>query len=79
MVDTNYFSTLDWVSDEKYKISYATSFGVDNYEGNQEEKEAIGRRLSRLHRISVRESSGVKIVSELTGRESQWVADPVFI
>ena len=79
VVDTNYFSTLDWVSDEKYKISYATSFGVDNYEGNQEEKEAIGRRLSRLHRISVRESSGVKIVSELTGRESQWVADPVFI
>lgn len=79
VVDTNYFSTLDWVNDEKYKISYATSFGVDDYEGDQEEKDAIGGRLSRIHRISVRESSGVKIVSELTGRKSQWVADPVFI
>ena len=79
VVNTNYFSTLDWVDDDKYKISYATSFGVDQYEGNQEEKENVGKRLSRIQRISVREKSGVKIVKELTGKEAQWVVDPVFI
>lgn len=79
VVGTNYFSTLDWVDDDKYKISYATSFGVDSYEGNYEEKKALGKRLARFQNISVRETSGVNIVSELVNKKAQCVSDPVFI
>lgn len=76
---TNFFSTLDWVDNDKFKISYATSFGVDYYEGSKEEKENMGKRLSRINRISVRETSGIDIISEMTGRMCECVPDPVFI
>lgn len=59
-------------------VSYASSFGVSKIENN-----SIANRiklgLSSIKTISVRESSGVNLVKELTGRTAQLVCDPTLL
>lgn len=59
-------------------VSYASSFGVSKIENN-----SIANRiklgLSSIKTISVRESSGVNLVKELTGRTVQLVCDPTLL
>lgn len=76
---TAHYSTLDWVIDGKFKMSYATSFGVAEYEGNEEEERALAWRLDRLNAVSVREESGVSILHKMLNREAVCVSDPVFL
>lgn len=54
----NFF--LDFVEEKKIKISYAASFGVDKWEGDEKSKLEIKKLLKNFHSISVRESHGVK-------------------
>lgn len=59
------------------RISYAASFGGDvvdlKYVADVQDL------LVRLDGISVREDSGVKLIREAMGRETQWLPDPVFL
>lgn len=59
-------------------VSYASSFGVSKIENN-----SIANRiklgLSSIKTISVRESSGVNLVKELTGHTAQLVCDPTLL
>lgn len=59
-------------------VSYASSFGVSKIENN-----SIANRiklgLSSIKTISVRESSGVNLMKELTGRTAQLVCDPTLL
>lgn len=59
-------------------VSYASSFGVSKIENN-----SIANRiklgLSSIKTISVRESSGVNLVKELTGRTAQLACDPTLL
>ena len=59
-------------------VSHASSFGVSKIENN-----SIANRiklgLSSIKTISVRESSGVNLVKELTGRTAQLVCDPTLL
>lgn len=59
-------------------VSYASSFGVSKIENN-----SIANRiklgLSSIKTISVRESSGINLVKELTGRTAQLVCDPTLL
>ena len=59
-------------------VSYPSSFGVSKIENN-----SIANRiklgLSSIKTISVRESSGVNLVKELTGRTAQLVCDPTLL
>lgn len=71
-VDDTYF--LDFVEDSHKKISYAASFGQKKI---PEEKRSIAKKLiTDFSSISVRESNGVDIVSDLTPRKATWVLDP---
>src|SRR5690606_2478234 len=54
---------LDFVPDDKLKISYAASFAIDELEESL--KSFVKEKASRIDHISVRETSGVKILNEL--------------
>lgn len=71
----NYF-LLDFVADDKKKVSYAASFGAESAAVSVD----IGKKLySRFHAISVREEFGVEVCRNLYGVDSEWVLDPVFL
>ncbi|MBR5407635.1 MAG: polysaccharide pyruvyl transferase family protein [Lachnospiraceae bacterium] len=76
---TNYYSLLDWTDDDRFRMSYATSFGVECFEGTVEDTHELSVRLSRFNSISVRESSGIGIVESICKNKAEWVADPVFL
>lgn len=67
---------LDFVPDNAVKASYAASFATETLENSAEQN--IKQWLKKLDYISVRESSGVKIVQQL-GLNAVQVLDPVFL
>lgn len=71
------FYTMTFIPDDKMKITYASSFGVAKIPENQ--KAQTKEYLKRIDYISVRESDGVRIVKELTGRKVQQVVDPTIL
>ncbi|WP_298068264.1 polysaccharide pyruvyl transferase family protein [uncultured Mailhella sp.] len=71
---------MDWVTSDKLKVSYATSFGVGSFEGNATLKAKMGYFLKRFQAISVREDSGIEILKRNFGiTDGVCVLDPVFI
>lgn len=71
------FYTMTFIPDEKLKITYAPSFGVAQIPADQKRK--TQEYLQRIDYISVRESDGVRIVKELTGRDVYQVVDPTIL
>ncbi len=71
------YYTLSWVPDSIPKFSYATSFGVA--ELDRDCKSKASSFLNRFSAISVRESSGSRLVKELTEKNPRTVCDPVFL
>lgn len=59
------------------KISYASSFGVDEIPTKYEN--IYKRMLSNLDNISVREDTGTTIVEKITGEKINWVLDPTLL
>uniref|UniRef100_UPI004047D423 polysaccharide pyruvyl transferase family protein n=1 Tax=Mariniflexile sp. TaxID=1979402 RepID=UPI004047D423 len=68
---------LDFVPDDKLKISYAASFAIDRIDDSL--KTFVKEKVSRLDYVSVRESSGIKILEGLGINRSIQVLDPVFL
>ncbi|MCF8273426.1 MAG: polysaccharide pyruvyl transferase family protein [Flavobacteriaceae bacterium] len=68
---------LDFVPNDKLKISYAASFAIDKIDDSL--KEFVRQKVSRLNYISVRESSGIKILEDLGINRAIQVLDPVFL
>lgn len=73
--DTSYL--LDFVNDKKRCFSYAPSLASESL--NESWKSTFNRELSIFSDLSVREKSGAKIISEITGRCVETVLDPVFL
>lgn len=71
------FYTMTFIPDDKVKITYAPSFGVSEIPESQKAK--TKQYLQRIDYISVRESDGVRIVKELTGRDVRQVVDPTIL
>lgn len=67
---------LEFVPEDRQKISYAASFSVDML--SEEDRQRIQPWLSRLDAISVRESSGLRLLNEM-GLAGAQVMDPVFL
>ena len=70
---------LDFVQSDKKKIGLAISFGMDFFEGTEEEKQHYIQSLKTFSAISVREKSGVDICKKEFGQPATWILDPVFI
>ena len=73
--DTNFM--LNFAPKGARKISYASSFTISEIPSCL--KKTYAESLEDYHMISVRESSGQKIVKELTDKESVVVCDPTLL
>ncbi|MBO5178257.1 MAG: polysaccharide pyruvyl transferase family protein [Lachnospiraceae bacterium] len=76
LIDVN---ILSFVSADKRKIAYATSFGEKEFRAPIERTEKMRFFLKRFHKISVREQSGVELCRNTFDVEAEWVLDPVFL
>ena len=68
---------LDFVDDDKLKMSYSSSFGLKTIPSDLSAQ--YKKCLSRFDYLAVRETEGQSIIKELTGRDAQLVLDPVFL
>ncbi len=68
---------LDFVPDNKLKISYAASFATGTIEDNI--KPFVSEKVKKLDFVSVRESSGVEILKDLGFTNIKHVLDPIFL
>ena len=73
--DLNYF--LKFCLEDRKKISYAASFGVEKIEDNYAQE--VKSQLNCFKNISVREERGVRIVQELLGHACDIVLDPTML
>lgn len=71
------YYTLNFVPDDVNKVAYATSFGVSTLPRQQAKAAKIF--LNRLNHIFVRETSGQRLIKELTGKDVQTVCDPTLL
>lgn len=65
--------------DECRRIAYAASFGIDVWSFTKEETVRIREALSRFSAISVREISGVSLLTDNVGCTAQCVLDPTML
>lgn len=70
------FMFLEFAPDKK-KIALCPSFGTDTIK--EFNRKHFKKSISKFSRLSVREKSGQKIISELTGREVPILSDPVML
>ena len=70
------YELLDFVPREK-KISYAASIGTTAIP--DEKKKSFKRGISDFNYLSVREESAIKVIKDLTGRDSILLIDPVLL
>lgn len=68
---------LDFVPNDKLKISYAASFAIDAIDPTLQD--FVREKISRLDWVSVREASGVQLVRDLGIENVTQVLDPVFL
>lgn len=61
------------------RISYAASFGVDNWEYTPEQTEECGKLLAQFHAVAVREDSAVKLCKDNFGVDALQVLDPTLL
>lgn len=71
------FYNLLFVDDNVRKISYASSFGVNEIPNFQ--RKATGEYLNRFYKIGVRELRGKEIVDSLSNQKAHVVADPTML
>lgn len=71
---------LDFAKDWNIKrIAYAPSFGVDEWEYNENQTEICRNLLQKFDAISVREQSGVNLCSKYLKNTAEWVLDPTML
>lgn len=73
--DEAYFLSFDDVKAKR--VSYAASFGQDNIEGAIIPE--LARRLKGFSSFACREHSAIQLIQELTGKNADFVMDPVFL
>ena len=60
-------------------MSYAASFGVDEWQFDAAETELYARLIKRFAAVSVREASGVRLCREHLGVDAELVLDPTML
>ena len=68
---------LSFVEDNRKKVSYAASFGNNEFPYDKREKAAL--LLKQFNAISVREQSGADFIKELTNIDATVVMDPTLL
>lgn len=73
------FCFMDYIHENKNKITYAASFGRSEYHATREEKAEAAFYIQGIDHISVREESAVELCRQEWNREAVVVLDPVFL
>lgn len=68
---------LTFAPENKLKISYASSFGVNKIPKTYQEK--FKSLINNIDAIGVREKTGVSIVEAITDNKAAWVLDPTLL
>ena len=76
-----YNDFLDFCQEKKNirRIAYAASFGVNDWEFNEEQTKECSRLAKLFDAISVREDSGTELCSEYLGVDAMHVLDPTLL
>ena len=74
-----FFLSFASLEQRRRSITYAASFGSDEWEGAPEETEECGRLLREFKAVSVRELSGVKICKDVFGVDAVQMPDPTLL
>lgn len=61
------------------KLAYAASFGTDDWEFSNKKTKACSALAKKLHAISVRENSGIKLCTDYLGVDAVEVLDPTLL
>lgn len=77
IINEDILNYLAFFAEKRKRIAYAASFGADTVP--EEYSEIFSRELKNFHRISVRESSGMELVMQLSGQEATLVLDPTML
>lgn len=71
---------LDFTTGENIlRISYAASFGVDNWEYSPRQTVNCQKLLQNFNAVSVREKSGVDLCKKYLLHDAEWVLDPTML
>lgn len=73
----NYF--LDFVPSNVVKLSYAASFGLNEWSYNIEQTKQIKKLLSTFSGVSVREENAVSLCKENLSITPEWLIDPTML
>lgn len=68
---------LDFVDSNHKKVAYAASFGT--YDVNGADKRIFCEHIGKFDSISVRESRGIELVKDFSGKDSVTCMDPVLL
>ncbi|WP_076453806.1 polysaccharide pyruvyl transferase family protein [Zobellia uliginosa] len=68
---------LTFAPKEANKVSYASSFGVGSIDGTYYDQ--YRKWINNLKHISTRESDGVNIIKDITGKDALHVVDPTLL
>lgn len=66
-------------NDKVRKISYAASFGTEDWEFSLKETQACSKYLQNFHSVSVREDTGIDLCRKHFGRDVSFVLDPTML
>src|SRR5690606_22627300 len=73
----NYFG--DFLGNKKQIISYAASFGVDNWEFTKKQTDICKKLVKKFKAVSVRESSAIDLCYQYLGTDAELVLDPALL
>lgn len=73
----NFF--VDFLEEGDKSISYAASFGVDNWEFDSNQTQVCKELAQKFNAISVREKSAIDLCKDQLGVEAQFVLDPTLL
>lgn len=71
------YHTLEWIPDNIYTATYATSFGVDQL--NKYFRQKIAQFIPKINKVSVREMSAKKLITKVTRKKVKVVLDPTLL
>ena len=70
---------LSFVPENKYCVSYASSFGISSWKFDKELTERVSVELSKFQKISCRERDGVNILKDVFDINATFVCDPTLL
>lgn len=70
---------LDFATNDKLKVAYAVSFGVDKFDADNQTIDSLHQLIHRFNFVSVREKSGIDICKNVFNIDAVHVLDPTLL